>query len=333
MPIDRTKLWVITRDGLAYDFDWITQRLLDSAPIVDVDAAVQQYAEHGEPLELQPLTQETLAEKKSNELAVLYPIHLTPVDRQAIVARYELLLRSSPELRLFSIDWFDPMELFVNIEVFVAAAKTGNLSLIAPFLDEQRVRVNDLSKDGFTALYLAAAYGHMDVFNALIAAGANINMPDTRGITPAFIAASTGQVEILRKMHALGVDLNVPDMHGVTPAYVAVAFNQSPVLQLFSDLDVRLDAPDLDGTTPLDVAEKNGAVAVYDELKRLLGLTEATVSHAGLFSDNGAKRTFESVEPGSADVHRQVFSKLQGMIPDLNRIEAADVPSCVPKCI
>ncbi len=47
-----------------------------------------------------------------------------------------------------------------------------------------------------TPLCIAAEEGHMEVVNALIAAGADKDKADDDGTTPLFIAAEEGHVEV-----------------------------------------------------------------------------------------------------------------------------------------
>ncbi len=70
--------------------------------------------------------------------------------------------------------------------------------------EEERAR-----KDGETPVYVAAKYGHVGAINALIAAGANVNMPTKNGATPVSVAAEYGHEGATSALLEAGADASV----------------------------------------------------------------------------------------------------------------------------
>ncbi|XP_034147257.1 oxysterol-binding protein-related protein 1 isoform X2 [Esox lucius] len=98
------------------------------------------------------------------------------------------------------MDLSDPEEQLLHY------AKTGSLSLIHCLLQlriEQGLRINVNCKGktkasaGWTPIHLASYFGHKDVVEELLKAGANVNLQDNMGDTPLHKAASTGRKEVV----------------------------------------------------------------------------------------------------------------------------------------
>ena len=58
--------------------------------------------------------------------------------------------------------------------------------------------------DGLSPLHLAAASGHAEVVEALLAAGAGIEVKEKGGVTPLHCAAASGHVAVVEKLLAAG---------------------------------------------------------------------------------------------------------------------------------
>lgn len=60
-----------------------------------------------------------------------------------------------------------------------------------------RANVNQLERDGWTALHFAAAYGHIAIARLLIEAGADVTIKNNVGLTPIDVAKQNKKIEIL----------------------------------------------------------------------------------------------------------------------------------------
>ena len=75
---------------------------------------------------------------------------------------------------------------------------------------------------GQTPLHLAVRYGHADVARALIRAGGDVNITDTRGRSPLIRAASDGRAELVNDLLLRGSRVNARDNNRDTALSIAV---------------------------------------------------------------------------------------------------------------
>jgi uncharacterized protein len=102
------------------------------------------------------------------------------------------------------------------------AAINGDISAVA-LLMEAGAQPNIRDSAGWTALHFAAAEYHMPVAEALLRAGAVVDAEDGHGNTPLFRAVfeSRGRGEMIRLLRAHGADAAHVNRHGVSPAGLA----------------------------------------------------------------------------------------------------------------
>jgi hypothetical protein len=82
------------------------------------------------------------------------------------------------------------------------AAKSGDLEKVKALLKDNPDLVSSKDNDGRTPLHRAAANGHKDVAELLLANKAELNAKDNNGFTPLHRAAANGHkdvAEVLRK--------------------------------------------------------------------------------------------------------------------------------------
>jgi len=136
-------------------------------------------------------------------------------------------------------------------------------------LKAQGVHIDRQDAKGNSLLMIACEYGRLDVVNVLIAAQADINLPDKWGAT-ALLAASDGRqmtsghadiVDVLIKAKA---DVNVADSGG-TPVWWAAQGGHCDVVEMLiaANADVNLAC---NGGSPIWWANYNGHSDVVDVL-------------------------------------------------------------------
>ncbi|XP_077441181.1 oxysterol-binding protein-related protein 1 isoform X2 [Vanacampus margaritifer] len=88
-------------------------------------------------------------------------------------------------------------------EQFLCCARNGDLDTVRKLLTS-KVRTLDInckgkskSNRGWTPLHLASYFGHTDVVDELLKAGADVNLPNNVGDTPLHKAAFTGRKEVV----------------------------------------------------------------------------------------------------------------------------------------
>ena len=112
---------------------------------------------------------------------------------------------------------------------------------------------------GATPLMFAARSGNLDVIDALLAAGAAVDVhAAAHGQTALMWAASAGHAAALRRLLAAGADVQASSSGGYTPLLFAVRENHAPAVQLLLERQANVNAAAADGTTALVVAVVHG---------------------------------------------------------------------------
>lgn len=101
------------------------------------------------------------------------------------------------------------MEELEPEEQFLHCARNGDLPgiqrlLMSKIREEMQININCKGKSksnlGWTPLHLACYFGHKDVVEELLKAGADVNLPNNIGDTPLHKAAFTGRKHRFPKM-------------------------------------------------------------------------------------------------------------------------------------
>ena len=156
------------------------------------------------------------------------------------------------------------------LDVYEASA-AGQLPRVAELLTADPAAVNTHAPDGFTALGLAAFFGHPALVDwllahgaepnigsnnamrvrplhsaaanrdpatahamsaALLSAGAEVDPVQEGGFTPLHAAALSGKIDLVRLLLAHGADPSLPTADGVLPAALAAIHGHQAVLDL-----------------------------------------------------------------------------------------------------
>jgi ankyrin repeat protein len=161
----------------------------------------------------------------------------------------------------------------VALTIFEAAA-TGKINNILRMLARDPQLVNAYAEDGFQALGLASYFGHFDVADYLIKAGAPINSPSRNDLQAAPIqsAAAAGHARIVGLLLKYKADPNVREQGGYTPLHAAAQNGDREMIRtlLYGGADLTLQSND--GKLPLDLALAAG----HSEAAKLLqeGITK-----------------------------------------------------------
>jgi len=169
-------------------------------------------------------------------------------DRKDVV---DLLLRSGLELNIFE------------------ASATGQTSRVDAVVRANHQVVNAFARDGFTPLGLATFFGHKDTVEALLAAGANVNLKSNNALTasPLQSAAVMNQIEIAKLLLAKGADVNITGESGYTPLHEVAGSGRLEFAKLLLDHGANINAKGNDGKTPLTIAVENKQVEMATFLR------------------------------------------------------------------
>ena len=156
----------------------------------------------------------------------------------------------------------------VAITIFEAAA-TGKINNVIRLLARDPNLVNAYSEDGFHPLGLACFFGHFDVAEYLVKAGAGINSRSNNRLKAAPIqsAASRGHRKIVRMLLEHGADPNIREQGGYTPLHAAAQNGDDEMIRLLIYGGADLTIASNNGRTALDLALEAG----HEKATLLLG--------------------------------------------------------------
>jgi len=161
----------------------------------------------------------------------------------------------------------------LELDLFEAAV-AGDRQRLAELLAARPAAVNEISPDGFPLLGLAAFFGHLELIELLLAAGAD---PDARAtnamrVAPLNSAAAhrdAGRaLAMARLLLDAGADPGAAQAGGWTPLHQAAAAGNRELVELLLARGASVAAASDDGKTPQDMAAERG----HPELAQLLAV-------------------------------------------------------------
>jgi ankyrin repeat protein len=148
----------------------------------------------------------------------------------------------------------------------VTAAKNDDLRAVRAEL-ARHGNVNDVARDGSTALLWAAYNSNIEMTRALLAAGAAVNAPNHYGITPLLQASRAGDAPLIGLLLKAGADVAAAHPDGETPLMAASRTGHVDAVKLLLEVGANANVADsYQQETPLMWAAAEGHVAVVKEL-------------------------------------------------------------------
>ncbi|MDX6491895.1 MAG: uncharacterized protein QOD43_2140 [Gaiellaceae bacterium] len=155
-------------------------------------------------------------------------------------------------------------------DLFEAAA-FGRIDRLERILSEDEGAAQARASDDFTALHLAAFFGHPEPVRALIDAGADVNATATNSfvdrVQPLHSAAATRNHESSRLLLDAGADVNAQQGDGFTPLMAAAQAGDLELTRMYLDAGADPAIGRDDGTTPASLASAGGHDAVLELLR------------------------------------------------------------------
>jgi len=160
----------------------------------------------------------------------------------------------------------------VELNVYEAAG-TGQTRRLKQLVADDPSLVNSYANDGFTPLGLAVFFGNPETVDALIEAGADVNLPSREAmrVTPLASASAAQQLEIARTLIEHGANVNARAANDFTPLHEAAASGKIDFAQLFIEHGADVNAKASDGKTPLDYAREHNRAEMVEFLARYVG--------------------------------------------------------------
>ena len=149
------------------------------------------------------------------------------------------------------------------------ASATGNARRLKTILGQSRVRVNTPNPEGFTALGLAAFFGHLEALKVLLENGADVNAtsPSRFANTALDAAVSGGHPETVKALLAAHSNPNVRSEGDYTALHKAAAHGNLEIVRMLVEAGADPKATRDDGLRPIDDAREKGHTAVVEFLK------------------------------------------------------------------
>jgi ankyrin repeat protein len=155
-----------------------------------------------------------------------------------------------------------------KLSLFEAAA-VGDVDAVRELASRTEGVVEDRSDDGYSALHLAACFGHLEVARCLLERGADPNAVaynDSR-VTPLHSAVTAGHRDVASLLLALGASANVVQKGGWTPLHAAAQRGDEAIVDLLLLRGADPTRPNDDGRLAADMAEAAGHGALAELLR------------------------------------------------------------------
>ncbi len=115
---------------------------------------------------------------------------------------------------------------------------------------------------------IAASKGYMDILNAFLESGYNVNTKQSYGYSLLHVAAQDGENKIIETLLKKGADINERDDNGATPLFHAAGANYENCVKVLLDAGANPNIQTKDGNCPLTVALAERHSAIVEMLKK-----------------------------------------------------------------
>lgn len=144
------------------------------------------------------------------------------------------------------------------------AARGGDVARVRELLAQDSSLLNSFDDQHNTALYIAAANGHLELASMLLDSGADITIGDNENSQPIHLAAIGGYREIVDLLLARGARVNDADDNGMTPLLFALSRGQFDMARYLIDLGADVKATSRSGWSALLSAAIGGDSAFVE---------------------------------------------------------------------
>lgn len=160
----------------------------------------------------------------------------------------------------------DGFEATVLSPVHLAAAWAKGSSIT--FLDENKVTLDVVGPNGWSAVHHSSYHGRQDCLEQLLARGCDVNRLDQQGRSALHLAAEQGKADVVSLLLSKGLDKNAAETKwGRTPLHLAAAAGHGSVVHnlLMNGADEKIT--DKQGKTPIQLAEDAGRTGLVSAIK------------------------------------------------------------------
>ena len=146
---------------------------------------------------------------------------------------------------------------------FTIAVGSGNIDIVRVMI-KAGSNVNQVNDYGFTPLHSASCNGDVEIIKLLLDAGAEVNKRASLGQTPIYQASWLGNnsVEVIEALVQVGADVNIPGIGGAPPLAIALQSNRIPVVQTLIKAGADVNRTDRGGQTPIFEASTQEMISI-----------------------------------------------------------------------
>ncbi|HSW76154.1 MAG TPA: ankyrin repeat domain-containing protein [Candidatus Saccharimonadales bacterium] len=169
-----------------------------------------------------------------------------------------------------NIDAFEKLYDLMSIKPYNYCDKSLLKKLLRPNiqydLDSTKHELKSECRQGELNKLLFQAVCDVEIINAALAAGANVNALNEINWTPLHIASCTGYTQTVQALIAAGADVNALDKNNWTPLHIASRNGNTQTVQALIAVGANVNALDKNNWTPLYVASRNGNTQTVEAL-------------------------------------------------------------------
>ena len=140
---------------------------------------------------------------------------------------------------------------------FVQAIKNSKPAEVIALL-KRGMDPNSVDPTGLPVLHLAAREGNLEVVQALVQAGADIDKRNAFKETPIMLACITGSTRIVEYLISKEAQINQP---GWTPLLYAATNGHNEIVKILIENHAYIDSSSPNGSTPLMIAVRGGHIS------------------------------------------------------------------------
>lgn len=199
----------------------------------------------------------------------------------------------------------------------LCACMRGHAFVVESLL-RMKSRMEESDGNGNSAYHLAAASGHVSVFDVVQKLQIPVGqIQNTAGQTAVHSASSAGRTAVLQRLVALGMHVNVTDETGSTPMHMAVLLDDAhEIIPTLISVKAIVETLNTDGRSPLAVASEKNKIITAEILLRMsanvASMSKACMSPLHYAAENGNQRLVELLLRWAASVN---VSSSQGETP------------------
>jgi len=140
---------------------------------------------------------------------------------------------------------------------FIQAVKNSKTAEVVSLL-RRGIDPNSVDPTGQPVLHVAAREGNVEVVQALVAAGADIDKRNAFQETPIMLASLAGHTKIVDFLVSKEAQINQP---GWTPLLYAATNGHNEIIKILIENHAYIDSSSPNGSTPLMMAVRGGHIS------------------------------------------------------------------------